>query len=370
MVSRVYISLMSGSSWGGSEDCWYQNLINHQTLNEGVGYTVLSTTLNERVRNELQQRGVRYEIAPWSREYPKGILSRIRNRLFGETNNHATLRKLTEKLIGENQRVLVNQGGSFCISNHSYLLDSLVSGNHSFELVCHSPIVTVPSEEQILRMNRALRHCSRVHVLSDAAASDLRAFFTFDAGKIAFFRNPIQIEKLIAPTLTKGKIKLGFVGRLSASKGLDFSLRLMLDKDVSSYVSSIHFFGEGSIPKSMKDRIKANKIDIFEHGLIQDKSEIYSTFDILLLPSRLEALPNVLVEAGLHGKFPLIPRIGSIACVMPSPWDHYLNPLDFHAYKEQAMNAFSLSATELHVSTLAFQHSVLRYQKEHQLLSF
>lgn len=94
----------------------------------------------------------------------------------------------------------------------------------------------------------------------------------------------------------EGKTLLGFVGRLTRSKGLSYLLRAL-----APLPSTVHavLVGDGEHRDSILREAQALGIESRVHllGSRSDLSSIYPAFDIFVLPSDVEAFPMVLLEA-------------------------------------------------------------------------
>jgi glycosyltransferase involved in cell wall biosynthesis len=74
-------------------------------------------------------------------------------------------------------------------------------------------------------------------------------------------------------------------------------------RDIQELELSPVIFGSGPLATEVAEEAKALGLDDLEvHSGITDPSEIYGRLDVLLLMSRVEGLPNVLLEAQAMGK--------------------------------------------------------------------
>jgi len=114
--------------------------------------------------------------------------------------------------------------------------------------------------------------------------------------------------------------RIGFVGRFSPEKAPERFC------DLAQSLSSVrpfqtitwHAYGDGPMLQSLK--VRPNTRVIF-HGLQNDMSTIWPTLGLLVLPSRAEGLPMVVLEALSHG----IPVIASKLGALPEVIEHGKN---------------------------------------------
>jgi glycosyltransferase involved in cell wall biosynthesis len=113
---------------------------------------------------------------------------------------------------------------------------------------------------------------------------------------------------------------LGVVGRLSPEKGVDVFLRgaaLLRDRGVPF---SAIIVGDG--PERATLEALSNELQLTSHvrflGSRADVDAIYKAIDVLVIPSRSEGLPNVLLEALSHDRSVVATRVGAIPDVIDS----------------------------------------------------
>jgi len=89
------------------------------------------------------------------------------------------------------------------------------------------------------------------------------------------------------------------IGRLSVEKGVDRSIRMMADLVKTNPKAELHLIGDGPQRQELEQLAVqlgvANSIRWW--GWQTDARPIYEMLDMLLLPSRTEGLPNVVLEA-------------------------------------------------------------------------
>lgn len=102
----------------------------------------------------------------------------------------------------------------------------------------------------------------------------------------------------------KNKVRIGFVGRFSDEKqpGVFCSL-----SEICDY--SFHAFGSGPLLDSNKALFP--KVNF--HGQVDNEGDIYNNIDILLVTSKFENCPMVILEAMSHGVPVVAPNVGGIS---------------------------------------------------------
>ncbi len=106
---------------------------------------------------------------------------------------------------------------------------------------------------------------------------------------------------------------IGFIGRFDKEKGVDFllkSFKLLQAEYSSSYLILV---GKGNELNSYKKFIKENSLKVKVIDQTDSMAAIYNLIDIVVLPSRVDPFPLVMLEAGLFEKIFIGARIDGIA---------------------------------------------------------
>lgn len=123
--------------------------------------------------------------------------------------------------------------------------------------------------------------------------------------------------------------RLGVIGRLSPEKGVDVFLRACanLARDGTPFTGVV--VGDG--PEERALRMLARELGLNDRieflGRVESVGEVYRHLDLVVLPSRSEGLPNVLLEA-LAADLPVVAtRVGAVPEVLAAPGSgHVVEP--------------------------------------------
>lgn len=123
--------------------------------------------------------------------------------------------------------------------------------------------------------------------------------YNFTKSQIKQFRNEHRKEF----NLSDDEFVIGFIGRLMPVKNHSFVFKLvryMIDNNLPGKVLIV---GSGKLEKKLKEEVKqkglTNRIQFT--GRLVPMSEYYPMFDVLILPSLVEGLPTIAVEAQAIG---------------------------------------------------------------------
>lgn len=112
-------------------------------------------------------------------------------------------------------------------------------------------------------------------------------------------------------------VELCFVGRLEPAKGYDLLIKVLNDlpHNLRNSISQIHVVGEGLIENELLKIKEHVRSKIKFYGLIsrQEVHQIYVRSHALILPSKSEGLPKVLIEALNFGCIPIVTNMSSLS---------------------------------------------------------
>jgi glycosyltransferase involved in cell wall biosynthesis len=172
-----------------------------------------------------------------------------------------------------------------------------------------------------------LRHSDRVVAVSDSVRRRLEATGV-PSSRITVIRNAVEIGTDEPPRdngLWRGHLGippempvLSVIGRLSPEKGQDVFLeacRLAAQKDCR-FVGVL--VGEGLWEHELRAKTKALGLEsrVRFAGHCQDGAQVYAGSDVIVIPSRSEGLPNVLLEAMASAKPVVATHVGGIPEVL------------------------------------------------------
>ncbi len=169
---------------------------------------------------------------------------------------------------------------------------------------------------------RLARYCDAVIGVSGPVTQELRRHVP--AYKVSHIGNGIDtgIYRPLMPRADakrdlglSGKTLVGFVGRLSADKGISHLLQALAAMP-ASHAAPVHavIVGDGEHRGAIESEARALGLIDRVHflGNRRDTPLLYTAFDVFVLPSRREGFPMVLLEAMACGLPVIATRVGDI----------------------------------------------------------
>jgi len=112
--------------------------------------------------------------------------------------------------------------------------------------------------------------------------------------------------------------RLAAVGRLSPEKGVDVLLEAAALLKAQQVPFELLLAGDGPERAALEAQAAALSLGdaVRFLGQVHDVGALYRAIDLLVIPSRSEGLPNVLLEALRHGRFAVSTRVGAVPDVL------------------------------------------------------
>lgn len=182
---------------------------------------------------------------------------------------------------------------------------------HGSDLLCHSAF-----------LDTKLEHCSLCFTVSDYNRQFVYRHFPFvPRRKIVLRRLGVNVPPVAAGLLNGDHYRdrqflVLAVGRLHAVKDHVFLIRACALLKCRGFRFTCFIAGDGPEKEKLKKQIKALRLErevkLLGHVCHQDLEAIYPMVDAVVLTSKSEGIPVVLMEAMAHGVPVLAPRITGI----------------------------------------------------------
>lgn len=163
---------------------------------------------------------------------------------------------------------------------------------------------------KVRQLRRAYRRSAAVIAVSDAAARVAERYYRLPAGQVQTIRNPIDVDRVqaaakmpcqVAWPRQDGAARLICIGRLSREKDpatlVEALAQLQRRDEVPGWQCLI--VGDGPLRSELASRVEAAGLSdrVRLTGSLANPLPLLAAADMLVLPSRIEGLPNVVLEA-------------------------------------------------------------------------
>lgn len=183
------------------------------------------------------------------------------------------------------------------------------------------PLMWANSPRRRLQTRLLLRRAAAIAALWPASAHALTAHLGVEPGNIRVIpigADPQRYRPAAAEERAAARVELGlasctpvaaFVGALSSEKDVATAI------DAVARLDGVHLLVAGDGPQrvALERRATARAPDRVRFlGCVDDPRRVYAAADTLVLPSRTEGLPGVLIEAGLSGLPAVASDVGGV----------------------------------------------------------
>lgn len=230
------------------------------------------------------------------------------------------------------------------------------------------------SDRRLHRLGEAwsYRLADAVVINSAMVARDVAQRFGLAHEKIAIIANGVDLARFahqpppVRSDASRGRMRLGVVARLAREKGLDVLLeatRLLVERSCDVEVVVV---GEGELRPELEQAVaRLGLEDRVEFvGAHADVHPWLATFDVAVLPSRGEGLPNALLEYLASGRPVVATRVGAVPEVLNDPGVGVVVPPDEPRSLADALEVLLRDAPRRAAMSLAAKRRAADYALE------
>lgn len=166
-----------------------------------------------------------------------------------------------------------------------------------------------------------LRLADHIVAVSEQVARPFRRM-RLRRGQVSVIFDPVRVDAgaIIGRGADDEPLRLAIAGRLSSEKAVHRAVDLLGWLREQGLEAELTVFGDGPQRPALEERVAKAKLKPFVEfaGFCENLPQRLAAFDALLLSSLREALPRVIVEAGLVGVPAVATAVGGIAEVIDS----------------------------------------------------
>lgn len=313
----IAVISMIRDPWGGSEELWYD--MAKTALHEG--HTVIHLAYAHKRTHpkmeELKGMGLVACQRPGYIRPGSGAISRLI-----QVGINFIRKKITNPLLAimrYNPDAILYNGTAYAIAQEKELLRLLSNSNVPFYLLSHfNPKPASGLDATTIQSVRsAYQRAKRVFFISGNGKSTAEADLGCTIPNATIVKNPVNLPNTQLVPFPPGDIPVQFamIGNLvTVHKGQDIVLSVLQQPIWAERKWHLHIYGSGSDETMLKNMASAKTLSgkITFHGRVEDIRGIWQSNHLLLLPSRMEGMPLVIVEAMLCGRPCVATPVGGI----------------------------------------------------------
>jgi glycosyltransferase involved in cell wall biosynthesis len=301
----LFIMANDGHPWGGSEPLW--SCAAEHLVRQGNEVRVSAKDWGRPVPQIEHLRSAGCQI--FYRRPPTFTSRLIRKVIPLSPYSHSHVRSLGEGA----DLVVISQGSN--ADGIEWMLADKAAG-YKYTAIAQSAVVYWwPSDEHAERLADGYENASAAYFVSQASLELSRRQFGSPLRNAKVVRNPFNVAYEAHPpwpTDSGDELALAFVGRLEVvSKGQDVLLQVLGLPHWRERKVRLSLFGGGPHERCLRriaQQLQLTNVDF--RGQSDDVEGIWAEHHALVLPSRFEGMPLVVVEAMLCGRPCVVTDVG------------------------------------------------------------
>jgi L-malate glycosyltransferase len=303
-MKLAIVSLMTGVPWGGSEELWAAAA--REGLNRGGTVEAILPewpAIPERVQS-LQDAGLK--LSRWPRT-SADLQARIVKKLLGTGVEKCVQRSEADVLV-------ISLGSAWDIAGYPPLCEELRATRRPYVLVVQHNYETPLPGWAWQRIDGVYEKAASVAFVSERNRRSAERQLASPIANAIVLQNPVNLPSFEAVPLKAGpSAAFACVARLEVgAKGQDVLLEALAAPEWSSRDWRLSLFGEGPdreyLAKLAAMYGLTQRVDFA--GQARDMRAVWSSQELLVLPSRSEGTPLALVEAQIAGRPAVVTDVG------------------------------------------------------------
>jgi len=261
-------------------------------------------------------------------------------------------KKLFGKILLELRGSTVIQGWMYHACLFSVILKCFFSKKHVIWAIHNGSLKESGAKRTTLLVNMIIRYFSywvpEKIIYCGKHAANVHEKEGYDSKKTLIIYNGIKIDQKFQKwsPVANDSVSIGFIGRADPAKGLDIfvSALFAIEKKVN-FALKIKICGPGILDdeyacRLLKD-IKSDSITVTLDDYTDNPIDFIKNVDLILLPSRQEAFPVVMLEAALCSKPVLVTAVGDMPYFVNNE-KFVVNPNDAVGLGRKLLDSFNI----------------------------
>lgn len=311
--NNKHIAILSTceNDWGGSEELWAKSTPYLQE--SGFTVSVLKEKINQNHKRIVALKKQKVKFILLSNNYNK-VLKRFINAYYQITKPYFNVHLNTFEKFLKNQKpslVLISQAINFDGLHYGQLC---IKHNIKFIVISHKAVEFYwPPQDEREYMTNVYKQAKKCYFVSEHNRNLTEEQFGFRFNNAEIIRNPIKLkpEPLTYPS-TDLCFKIAMIGRLFViDKGHDILFRILAKEKWKKRKLHLSIVGTGPDYEGLKNMSILLKLKNLKFlGYQDDIEQIWLDHHALVIPSRSEGMPLVVIEAMAMGRTVIATRAG------------------------------------------------------------
>ncbi|MFZ0638347.1 MAG: glycosyltransferase family 4 protein [Candidatus Acidiferrales bacterium] len=332
MRKIVFIAANENAPWGGSEYLW------------------------SRAAEKLAQRGVEVCVSVLDWDAPVAQVEHLRSlgcRIFPRPRPSLLSRGLRNLFPGRDYARHVSKlaaGADLAVvSQGDYVqglpwMEALRSNGYRYAPIVQGSAETKwPDDALIDRLVPAYEGACASYFVSQATLALVRRMLVAPLSNGRVIRNPFNVSYNARPpwpSHAAAQLSLAFVARLEImGKGHDLLIQVLSLPHWRERDIRVSLFGDGPNERALRRWVENAKLTSVQFGgFVGDVEKLWAAHHALILPSRYEGMPLVLVEAMLCGRPSIITDVGGVRELVRDGVNGFLAKAPTVELLDEAMN--------------------------------
>lgn len=296
----AFVSTMAGSPWGGSEELWARTASRLQGNGADVAMSVYAWPERPSQVQALLDSGITADFRPLELSVPMRVVEKVLKRLAPTPIPRGSVRWLKEQ---RPDLVVISQGGPWDGLGWMRVCRSL--GLKYCTVIHANSEIWWPVDPWRDDIETGLPAAERIFFVSKANRRLMEVQCGFSLGNAEIVINPcnVSVDRAV-PWPDDAVTRIACVGRVDPkAKGQDLLLQVLAMSKWRERPVELNIYGGGPCLKSLvalKEMAGLSNVTFAGHE--NDVEKIWARNHALVLPSRFEGLPLVIVEAMLCGR--------------------------------------------------------------------
>ncbi len=332
MTKIVFIGANEYVAWGGSEYLWAAAAEKLSQRGVEVSVSVLDWRKPVKQIEHLRSLGRRI-----FQRQPPSLLRRGVRRFF-PGRDYA---RHVKAVCAGADLVVVSQGDHL---QGLAWMDALQSAGCRYASIVQGTSETKwPDDDLIEKLAKVYEGACAAYFVSQATLDLARHMFVTPLLNGRVVRNPFNVSYDTRPSWpadSSESLRLAFVARLEiAGKGHDILIQVLSLPHWRERDIEVTLFGDGPNERALRRWVSNAKLDSIRFGgFVHDIESVWAIHHALILPSRYEGMPLVLVEAMLCGRPAIITDVGGVRELVRDNINGFLAKAPTVELLDEAMN--------------------------------